>query len=174
MGDHEIKLFSPMRIECAVPYEPPWILSDDYRLLSNSEKLLCKDEIAEGMQRCMSYKERQNGLMVRYLKNDAIKRKIISAVPGVEVRNGTLMAVLHCRYSKPLSVYEQDALADWWEDECQSGYGRELRLTRIISKHFGRIWVKLWYAAPEYHIIAEEQNEHPGVFLRTGMQLSWG
>ena len=171
MAEYEIKLYSLLRIECAVPYEPPWILSDDYQLLTNSEKLLCKDEVAEAMQRCMSRKERAHGLMVRYRPNDSLKRKVLSAIPGVDVRDGMLTAVLDCRCSEPLTVYEQDALADWWDDECQSGYGRELRLTRIISKHFGRIWVKLWYAAPDFNIFAEEQNEHPGVFLHTGMLL---
>lgn len=171
MAESTLKLYSPMRIECETAYEPPWMLGDDYRLLTNSEKLLCKDEVAEAMRRCMSKEEKRSGLMVRYHNHDTIKRKVQSAVPGVEARNGTLMAVLVCKCSEPLSVYEQDALTDWWDDECQSGYGRELRLTRIISKHFGRIWVKLWYAAPDFNILAEEQNEHPGVFLHTGMQL---
>ncbi len=171
MAEYTLKLYTPLRIECAVPYEPPWILSDDYRLLTNSEKLLCRDDVAEAMRRCMSAAEKKNGLMVRYRPHDTIKRKVQSAYPGVEVRGGVLTAILDCRCSEPLTVYEQDALADWWESECQSGYGRELRLTRIISKQFGRIWVKLWYAAPDFNVLAEEQNERPGVFLHTGMQL---
>ena len=36
------QLYSPVQIECEMPYEPPWMLSEDYRLLTNSEKILCK------------------------------------------------------------------------------------------------------------------------------------
>ena len=162
MAEYTLKLFSPLRIECAVPYEPPWILSDDYRLLTDSEKPLCMDEVAEAMQRCLSAAEKENGLMVRCRPNDTIKRKVLSAFPGVAVHNGILTAVLTCRCSDPLTVYEQKRLADWWKNECRSGYGRELRLTKILSKHFGRIWVKLWYSAPDFRILAEEQKEAIG------------
>ena len=126
MAEYTLKLYSPLRIECAVPYEPPWILSDDYRLLTDSEKPLCKDEVAEAMQRCLSAAEKKNGLMVRCCPNDTIKRKVLSAFPGVAVYNGILTAVLTCRCSDPLTVYEQKRLADWWKNECRSGYGREL------------------------------------------------
>ena len=162
MAEYTLKLFSPMRIECETAYEPPWILGDDYRLLTDSEKPLCMDEVAEAMQRCMSKEEKHSGLMVRYHPNDTIKSKVLSAIPGVAVHNGILTAVLTCRCSDPLTVYEQKRLADWWKDECRSGYGRELRLTRIISKQFGRIWVKLWYSAPDFRILAEEQKEAIG------------
>ena len=160
MGKYQIKLYSPVQIECEMPYEPPWMLGDDYRCLTSSEKLLCKDKVAEGMHRCMTPEERKRGMMVRYQKNDAVKRKIISAVPDVEIKNGRLMAVLTCSCTEPLTVYEQDSLAGWWENECQNGYGRELRLTRIKTKQFGRIWVKLWYAESDWNIILEESESH--------------
>ncbi|MBR7084829.1 MAG: hypothetical protein IKI37_06610 [Oscillospiraceae bacterium] len=42
-----------------------------------------------------------------------------------------------------MTAEEQNSLAEWWKEECQHGYGRKLRMTRIKTKKFGRIWVLL-------------------------------
>jgi len=62
VGKYQIKLYSPVQIECEMPYEPPWMLGEDYRRLTNSEKVLCRDAVSEGMRRCMTPSERKFGL----------------------------------------------------------------------------------------------------------------
>ena len=127
------QLYSPVQIECEMPYEPPWMLSEDYRLLTNSEKILCRDAVSEAMKK----------IELCYCKKDSIQAKIHALVPDVEVKNGILTAVLTCFFNKPLTAEEQNSLAEWWKEECQHGYGRKLRMTRIKTKKFGRIWVFL-------------------------------
>ncbi|MBR4320273.1 MAG: hypothetical protein IKP69_09555 [Oscillospiraceae bacterium] len=83
------QLYSPVQIECEMPYEPPWMLSDDYRLLTSSEKILCKDAVSEAMKR----------IKLCYQKNDSIQAKIHALVPDVEVKNGILTAVLTCFFT---------------------------------------------------------------------------
>lgn len=153
MEKYQVKFYSPIQIECEMPYEPPWILGDDYRRLTNSEKVLCRDAVAEGMHRCMTSVEKKMGLMVRYRRNDSIKRKVLSAFLSVEAKNGRLTAVLTCSCTERLTAKEQDVLAEWWKEECQNGYGKKLRLTRIRTKQFGRIWVNLWDGASNWNII---------------------
>lgn len=53
MASYTIRLYSPLRVECEMPYEPPWMLGDDYRLLTNAEKILCKEKITGAMLKCM-------------------------------------------------------------------------------------------------------------------------
>ena len=127
------QLYSPVQIECEMPYEPPWMLSDDYRLLTNSEKILCRDAVSEAMKR----------IKLCYQKSDSIQSKLHALVPDVEIKNGILTAVLTCFFNEPLTTEEQNSLAEWWKEECQHSYGRKLRMTRIKTKKFGRIWVFL-------------------------------
>ena len=149
---YQIKLYSPIQIECEMPYEPPWMLGEDYRKLTNSEKVLCKDAVSEGM--------RKNKLS--YRKNDDIQRKLLSLNPDVEVRNGRLMAVLTCSFAELLTAQERNSFVEWWKNECRNGYGKELRLTKIKTKKFGRIWVNLWNVS-DWNIVSEETHfeNHP-------------
>ena len=143
-----------MQIECEMPYEPPWLLGEDYRSLTNSEKVLCRDAVADAM--------RKNKLC--YRRNNSIRRKLLSAVPEVEVKNGILTAVLGCSCTEPLTAGEKQSLAEWWKDQCRNGYGKELRLTRIRTKQFGRIWVNLWNAS-DWCVVPEEENQFCGIKL---------
>ena len=148
MEKYEIKFYSPVQIECEMPYEPPWMLGEDYRRLTHSEKVLCRDAVSKEM--------RKNRL--RYRRNDSIQRKMLSVVPDAEIRNGRLTAVLTCSCTEPLTSGEKKLLTEWWKDQCRSGYGRELRLTRIRAKKFGRIWVNLWDDS-DWNVVSEEKPQ---------------
>ena len=66
----------------------------------------------------------------KVIDNSRDKKEVLEK--AVELANG-----------RNLSPEEQNSLAEWWKEECQHSYGRKLRLTRIKTKKFGRIWVFL-------------------------------
>ena len=133
----ELRLYSPIRLYEKLPYEPPWTdTGEDVRTLSPAEARECRETVCEAMQHCLTPEEQKNGLATGM-------DSVLTAFPTAEADENGLTAVLVCRCSRELLPEELDALSDWWDRECQYGYGKRLKHSGIRVKGIGSVAVKL-------------------------------
>ena len=119
----KLKLFAPIIVKGEATYENPWDGGDDYRVLVETEKRMCRDEI---------YVNACEALAPVVLPHP-FERRIFSAVPVVEEKDGKLMLSLNCECYRRLSEAELDELCDWWENTVAEA-SEELSKRRIKTK----------------------------------------
>ena len=130
----KLKLFSPIMVKGEAPYENPWDGDNDYRVLIEREKKKCMSEIYVNV--C--------GALSPIVLSQFFERRIYSAVPVVEEKDGKLMLCLNCECYRTLSESEIDELCGWWENTVVEANER-LRKKQIKSKGLGRIIIYLWF-----------------------------
>ena len=130
----KLKLFSPIIVKGEAPYENPWDGGDDYRVLVETEKRKCRDEIYVNV--CES--------LAPIVLPRSFERRIFSAVPVVEEKDEKLMLSLSCECYRKLSETEIDELCDWWENRVVE-VNENLSKKKIKTKRFGRIIIYLWF-----------------------------
>ena len=123
----KLKLFSPIMVKGEAPYENPWDGGDDYRVLIEREKEKCMSEIYTNVCETLA------PVVVPY----CFERRIYSAVPAIEEKNGRLMLCLNCECYRTLSESEIDELCGWWENTVVEANER-LRKKQIKTKKLGR------------------------------------
>ena len=130
----KLKLFSPIMVKGEAPYENPWDGDNDYRVLIEREKKKCMSEIYVNV--C--------GALSPIVLSQFFERRIYSAVPVVEEKDGKLMLCLNCECYRTLSESEIDELCGWWENTVVEANER-LRKKQIKTKGLGRIIIYLWF-----------------------------
>jgi len=70
----KLKLFSPLLVKEEAPYENPWDGGEDFRIMLESEKKKCRNEICENITEMLSPTELPH----------MFKSTVYSAVPTVE------------------------------------------------------------------------------------------
>ena len=130
----KLKLFSPIMVKGEAPYENPWDGGEDYRVLIEREKKKCMDEIY--VNAC--------GALSPIVLPHCFERRIYSAVPAVEEKDGKLMLCLNCECYNTLSESEIDELCGWWENTVVEANER-LRKKEIKTKKLGSIFIYLWF-----------------------------
>ena len=135
----KLKLFSPIMVKGEAPYENPWDGDNDYRVLIEREKKKCMSEIYVNV--C--------GALSPIVLSQFFERRIYSAVPVVEEKDGKLMLCLNCECYRTLSESEIDELCGWWENTVVEANERlaneRLRKKQIKTKGLGRIIIYLWF-----------------------------
>ncbi|WP_303806396.1 hypothetical protein [Ruminococcus flavefaciens] len=130
----KLKLFSPIMVKGEAPYENPWDGGDDYRVLIEREKKKCMSEIY--VNAC--------GALSPVVLPPCFERRIYSAVPVVEEKNGRLMLCLNCECYRTLSESELDELCTWWEKRVIQA-NESLSKMQIKTRKLGRIIIYLWF-----------------------------
>jgi hypothetical protein len=130
----KLKLFSPIMVKRESPYENPWDGGENIRLLIEPEKRKCRAEIYDAVSRTLS----------PTIPPHCFERRIYSAVPAVEEKNGRIMLVLNCECYRTLTESELDELCDWWENNIVKAHER-LHKEQIKTKKLGRIFIYLWF-----------------------------
>ncbi|MBO6115528.1 MAG: hypothetical protein J6P14_00025 [Ruminococcus sp.] len=130
----KLKLFSPIMVKGEAPYENPWDDGDDYRIFIEREKKKCMSEIYVNV--C--------GALSPIVLPQFFERRIYSAVPVVEEKDGKLMLCLNCECYSTLSESELDELCGWWENTVVEANER-LSKKQIKTKKLGRIIIYLWF-----------------------------
>ena len=130
----KLKLYSPIIVKGEAPNENPWDGGDDYRILIEREKKKCRNEI---------YVSSYNALTPVSLPQ-FFERRIYSAVPAVEEKDGRLMLCLNCECYRTLSESEIDELCGWWENTVVEANER-LSKKQIKTKKLGMIFIYLWF-----------------------------
>lgn len=93
----KLKLISPISAKCDAPYENPWDGGEDYSIMTEIEKIKCQKEISEAVCRLIMPKNSRRGLMNNFKRRSELDKKVFSAVPTVEEKNGRLVLVLNCK-----------------------------------------------------------------------------
>ena len=130
----KLKLFSPIMVKGEAPYENPWDGGDDYRILIEREKKKCISEMYGAVCETLS----------PVILPCGFERRIYSAVPAIEEKNGRLMLCLNCECYRTLSESELDELCSWWEIRVAQANER-LSKMQIKTKKLGRIIIYLWF-----------------------------
>jgi len=130
----KLKLFSPIMVKGEAPYENPWDGGDDYRILIEREKKKCISEMYGAVCETLS----------PVILHCGFERRIYSAVPAIEEKNGRLMLCLNCECYRTLSESELDELCSWWEIRVAQANER-LSKMQIKTKKLGRIIIYLWF-----------------------------
>ena len=130
----KLKLFSPISVKGEAPYENPWDNYEDFRVLIEREKKICRNEICENA--CEA--------LLPIVLPGCFERRIYSAVPAVEEKDGHLMLCLNCECYRTLSESELDELCGWWENTVVEA-NEILCKKQIKTKKLGRIIIYLWF-----------------------------
>ena len=130
----KLKLFSPLLVKEEAPYENPWDGGEDFRIMLESEKKKCRNEICENITEMLSPTELPH----------MFKNSVYSAVPTVEEKGKKLMLVLDCECYRTLSEPELDSLCSWWEDVLTK-MNTVLSNIAVRTKRMGKIYIYLHY-----------------------------
>ena len=130
----KLKLFSPISVKGEAPYENPWDGGDDWRFLTEPEKKKCMSEIYTNV--CET--------LTPVIVPPCFERRIYSAFPAVEEKDGYIMLCLNCECYRTLSESEIDELCGWWENSVVEANER-LHKKQIKTKKRGRIFIYLWF-----------------------------
>lgn len=145
----ELKFFSPLQIvRCAenAPYEG----------LTNSEMIVCKDEINRFLQKDESPAENKRGMMEYYFNRDTINEKIVAAFFTAEETHGTLMGVLTCHAVDDLTAAELEEFRSWWSDYCLT-LSDSLGRKEIATEQFGTIYALFGVNDVNWQVRTEEK-----------------
>ena len=130
----KLKLFSPISVKGEAPYENPWDGGDDWRFLTEPEKKKCMSEIYTNVFETLT----------PVIVPPCFERRIYSAFPAVEEKDGYIMLCLNCECYRTLSESEIDELCGWWENSVVEANER-LHKKQIKTKKLGRIFIYLWF-----------------------------
>lgn len=130
----KLKLFSPILVKGEALYENPWDGGEDFRLLTEPEKKKCQVQIYESV--CET--------LAPIVAPQELARKIYSAVPAVEEKDGRVMLVLNCECFGTLSESQLDTLCEWWENRVIEANER-LKNTAVKTPKLGRIYINIWF-----------------------------
>lgn len=130
----KLKLFSSISVKGEAPYENPWDGGDDWRFLTEPEKKKCMSEIYTNV--CET--------LTPVIVPPCFERRIYSAFPAVEEKDGYIMLCLNCECYRTLSESEIDELCGWWENSVVEANER-LNKKQIKTKKLGRIFIYLWF-----------------------------
>ena len=126
----KLKLLSPIMAKGEAPYESPRDGGEDFRILTEPEKKKCRTEIYEAVS------EMLDPLVVPM----SLERRIHSAVPTTEEKDGRLMLALNCDCFGTLTESEPDELCSWWENQVVEA-NEVLQKNSIPTKPLGKIYV---------------------------------
>ena len=82
-------------------------------------------------------------LMQYYHEDDSVRRKVVSAVPSVEIRGQKLCGCLTVELREPLNEGEQAALCDYVSGQYSDGWGEGFE-QREIEVEDGKLYVHFW------------------------------
>ncbi len=153
---HELKLYMPLRGEL---YERnDWGDMDDEPLvLGGSELRAYGDQILAAMVRYQSPEEAERGLMHWYGEDDALDRKVASAVFRVEERDGQLWGVAECQVRGELMPEELSALKDYLTGQASDGWGEGFEQREIRIDRDRELFVQLWNSGDRWQMLTEQE-----------------
>lgn len=153
---HELKLYMPLRGEL---YERnDWGDMDDEPLvLGGSELKDYGDLILAAMVRYENTNKAARGLMHWYGEDDALDRKVSSAVFRVEARNGQLWGVAECQVRGELTPDEVAALKDYLTGQAADGWGEGFEQREIRIDGDSELFVQLWNSDDRWQMLTEQE-----------------
>ena len=122
-------------------------LGDDYSEyegcpLDGHDLLQYADAVDEAVKKDIA--DFNGDLMQYYHEDDSVRRKVVSAVPSVEIRGQKLCGCLTVELREPLNEGEQAALCDYVSGQYSDGWGEGFEEQREIEVEDGKLYVHFW------------------------------
>ena len=167
-----MKFYSPLTAEF-FPNEPDWE-DESYNeyegcQLNGHDLLQYADAVNEAVKKDIA--DFNGDLMQYYHEDDFVRRKVVSAVPSVEICGNKLCGCMNVELREPLNEGEQAALCDYISGQYSDGWGEGFE-QRDIRVDDGTLAVHFWQEdgfkmTPSFEKIPKPEKN----FLRPKMQL---
>jgi hypothetical protein len=151
MENEMMRIFFPLKI---VTY--PEYGSDDFaEEITPAEAVAHEDAILAAIARENRHFENDRGL-AEYIHDEALKQKVHSLYPSVEVHDGELWGVMTAGLTEPLSGEETAELMEYVVSQNADGYGEGFE-QRPIKTPDGEIYVSFWDSGKNYSVKPEQE-----------------
>lgn len=167
-----MKFYSPLTAEF-FPNEPDWE-DESYNeyegcQLNGHDLLQYADAVNEAVKKDIA--DFNGDLMQYYHEDDFVRRKVVSAVPSVEICGNKLCGCMNVELREPLNGGEQAALCDYISGQYSDGWGEGFE-QRDIRVDDGTLAVHFWQEdgfkmTPSFEKIPKPEKNS----LRPKMQL---
>ena len=167
-----MKFYSPLTAEF-FPNEPDWE-DESYNeyegcQLNGHDLLQYADAVNEAVKKDIA--DFNGDLMQYYHEDDFVRRKVVSAVPSVEICGNKLCGCMNVELREPLNESEQAALCDYISGQYSDGWGEGFE-QRDIRVDDGTLAVHFWQEDGFKMTPSFEKIPKPGKnSLRPKMQL---
>ena len=140
----EMKFYSPLTAEF-FPDEPDWE-DESYNEyegypMDGHDLLQYADAVDEAVKKDIA--DFNGDLMQYYHEDDFVRRKVVSAVPSVEICGNKLCGCMNVELREPLNEGEQAALCDYISGQYSDGWGEGFE-QRDIRVEDGKLYVHFW------------------------------
>lgn len=140
MSNETMRIFFPLKI-IALP-QGEYRLDDSPVDITPAEAVAYEDAILAAIAKENRLFENDRGL-AEYIHDEALKKKVYSLYPSVEIVDGELWGVMTAGLTEPLSGEETAELLDYVVGQNADGYGEVLE-QRPIKTPDGEIYVSFW------------------------------
>ena len=168
----QMKFYSPLTADF-FPNEPdlddePYDEFEEYPL-DDHDLLQYADAVDEAVKKDIA--DFNGDLMQYYHEDDSVRRKVVSAVPSVEICGNKLCGCMNVELREPLNEGEQAALCDYISGQYSDGWGEDFE-QRDIRVDDGTLAVHFWQEdgfkmTPSFEKIQKPEKNS----LRPKMQL---
>ena len=140
----KMKFYSPLTADF-FPNEPDWE-NESYNEyegcpLDGHDLLQYADAVDEAVKKDIA--DFNGDLMQYYHEDDSVRRKVVSAVPSVEICGNKLCGCMNVELREPLNEGEQAALCDYISGQYSDGWGEGFE-QRDIRVDDGTLAVHFW------------------------------
>lgn len=139
MANETMRIFFPLKIFTYPQYD---CSEDEREDILPMEAVKYEDNILAAIAKENRHFENDRGL-AEYIHDEALKEKVYSLIPSVEVVDGELWGVMTAGLKESLSGEETTALMDYVCGQNSDGYGEGFE-QRPIKTPDGEIYVSFW------------------------------
>lgn len=139
MANETMRIFLPLTIFIYPQYN---CSEDERENISSREAVAYEDQILAAIAKENRHFENDRGL-AEYIHDEALKGKVYSLIPSVEVVDGELWGVMTAGLKEPLSGEETAELLNFVTGQASDGYGEGFE-QRPIKTPDGEIYVSFW------------------------------
>ncbi|MHB8063161.1 MAG: hypothetical protein ACYDG2_11095 [Ruminiclostridium sp.] len=139
MVNETMRIFFPLKIFTYPQYD---CSEEDREDISPREVVAYEDQILAAIAKENRHFENDRGL-AEYIHDEALKEKVYSLYPSVEIVDGELWGVMTAGLKEPLSGEETSELLSFVEGQNADGYGEGVEQHPIKTPD-GEICVSFW------------------------------